>query len=139
MKMERDGVYSLYRKLERMKFDGEESVFEHIKKMAGIYSRLRAVDFMGFSDDSYLVKMAVDSLLPPHFSNLQLEYELREKDWGLREVLSYCEIAERVHNKDEERNVSDASFEREQSRYTSDNDYRKRAKTRCFSCGEIGY
>ena len=139
MKMEEVEVYSLYRKLASMKFDGDGSVIEHIKKMAGIYSRLRAVNFMGFSDDSYLVTMVVDSLLPPHFSYLQLEYERSEKNWGLPELLSCCAILEMDHDKAEEKNVSDASFEREQSGYTSDNDSGKRAKTRCFSCGEIGH
>ena len=138
MKMERDEACSLFRKLVRMKFDGEGSVCEHIMKMASIYSRLRAVNFMGLSDDSFLVEKAVNSL-PRQFWPLQSAYDHRNKNFGLEELISRCAAAEKLFNEVEDNDVSDASFEREQSGYTIDNDCRKSAKTRCFSCGEIGH
>lgn len=138
MKMERDEACSLFRKLVRMKFDGEGSVCEHIMKMASIYSRLRAVNFMGLSDDSFLVEKAVNSL-PQRFWPLQGAYDRQNKNFGLDELISRCAAAEKLFNEVEDNDVSDASFEREQSGYTSDNDRRKRAKIQCFSCGEMGH
>uniref|UniRef100_A0A2N9FHW8 CCHC-type domain-containing protein n=1 Tax=Fagus sylvatica TaxID=28930 RepID=A0A2N9FHW8_FAGSY len=127
MKMERVRSDSLFEKVWTMKYDGEGSVCEHIMKMSSIFSRLRA---MNMDCGLCFVKLAVRSL-PHQFLPLKVDY-YEDENWGLGELLSRAEL--------EENNFSDKSFEWEQSGYTSvDNNRGKRAKIRCFSCGEIGH